>query len=190
VVGLGNPGPEFEGSRHNLGADTVRQLARRHQVRLRPERRLAAAVGECSLDGRRVALAVPTLYMNESGASVRSLVRRFSLASLERLVVIHDELDLPPGRVKIKLGGGTAGHNGLKSVSQHAGGNGFVRVRVGIGKPPGTMAGADYVLRRPPKAERALLEEAVEEAATAVETIVRLGPEAAMNLHNTGGERR
>ncbi len=183
-MGLGNPEAEFGGTRHNLGADAVRALARRHGARLRAERRLRSEVAETAFRGRRVAFAVPTTYMNESGASVAALRRRFGVEDLERLIVVHDELDLPPGRVKVKAGGGAAGHNGLKSLLQYLGGSGFLRVRIGIGKPPSTMAGADYVLRRPPRAERELLDRAVEEAADALEAICDKGVEVAMNRHN------
>ncbi len=102
------------------------------------------------------------------------------------LVVVHDEMDLPPGRVKVKVGGGTAGHNGLRSIQAHLHQTAFVRVRIGIGKPPGRQAGADYVLRKPGKAERAELDVAVEVAADAVEEILTSGAAAAMNRFNTG----
>lgn len=140
---------------------------------------------EARITGRRVALAVPLTYMNLSGESVRLLVRRHGVEDdPRRLVVVHDELDLEPGRVKVKVGGGLAGHNGLKSIKQHLHTDGFVRVRIGVGKPPGRQAGANHVLRRPGKAERAELEVAVEEAADAVELIVAEGPEAAMTRFN------
>lgn len=124
------------------------------------------------------------MYMNESGSAVRGLVRRFGIDDLSRLVVAHDELDLPPGRVKVKLGGGTAGHNGLQSVQAHLRDRGFVRVRIGIGKPPGRMAGADYVLRRPPRAERQQLDGALRRATEAIEAILEHGVDPAMNRFN------
>ncbi len=131
-----------------------------------------------------MALAVPTTYMNESGLAVVALVRRFGIGDLGRLVVVHDELDLPPGRVKVKRGGGTAGNNGLRSIHAHLHDPGYVRVRVGIGKPPGHRSGADHVLRRPGAAERAVLEVAVEVAADAVERILGEGVDAAMTTVN------
>ena len=106
------------------------------------------------MDGKLVALAFPQTFVNLSGESVVRLVRRYGIDDLSRLVVVHDELDLPSGRVKVKEGGGTAGHNGLESVRNHLHSGAFVRVRVGIGKPPGRMEGADYVLRRPSKSEQ------------------------------------
>lgn len=184
-MGLGNPGPDYEGTRHNVGADAVRLLSSRHGTgRLRPEKGQRAVVEELVIGGVRAALAVPTTYMNESGAAVRPLLRRFGVEDAGGLVVVHDELDLPPGRIRVKLGGGLAGHKGLQSVRDHLHTPEFVRVRIGIGKPPGRQAGADYVLRRPPKAERALLDLAAEAAADAVEAIVTEGVEAAMNRWN------
>ena len=193
MVGLGNPGDEFEGTRHNVGADAVALLASRHGGRLRAEKGLHALACEVRVDDRRVLLGVPTTYMNESGLAVAPLVRRAGIDADDpgpdgvstRLVIVHDELDLPPGRVKLKSGGGNAGHNGLKSIEQHLHTNGYLRVRIGIGKPPGRQPGADFVLKRPGKAERELLAVAVEEAADAVEAVLALGVESAMNRVNT-----
>lgn len=185
MVGLSNPGPDYEGTRHNVGAEAVRVLSARHgSGRLRPEKGQAAVLEEVHIDGRRVALAVPSTYMNESGAAVRPLLRRFGVDDLSKLVVVHDELDLPPGRIRVKLGGGLAGHKGLQSIREHLHTGEFVRVRIGIGKPPGRQPGADYVLRRPSKADRALLDDAVVAAAGAVELVVTDGVDAAMNRCN------
>jgi PTH1 family peptidyl-tRNA hydrolase len=126
--------------------------------------------------------------MNESGVAVAPLVRRAGLAGgrgLAGLVVVHDELDLPSGRVKLKVGGGNAGHNGLKSIDNHLHGRDYLRVRIGIGKPPGRQPGADYVLKRPGSAERSELEVAEAVAADAVEAILDDGIEAAMNRFNS-----
>jgi peptidyl-tRNA hydrolase, PTH1 family len=180
VVGLGNPGSEFEGSLHNAGADTVELLARRHGVTLRAEKGVAARLGTVALAGDQVALAIPTTYMNESGAALRGLTKRFGIEDPAAVVVVHDELDLPPGTVKLKAGGGLAGHNGLRSVSAHLHTNDFLRVRIGVGKPPSAQQGAAHVLRRPPKEVRALLAVAVEIAAEAVERIAADGVDAAM----------
>lgn len=141
------------------------------------------------MDGRRVALALPTTYMNDSGVAVRALTRRFGVEDLRTLVVVHDELDLPPGRIKLKLGGGSAGHNGLASLQAHLHARDFVRIRVGIGKPPGTMAGADFVLRRPSRSQRTALDAAVQEAADAVEAVVAEDLESAMNRFNAPPSR-
>jgi PTH1 family peptidyl-tRNA hydrolase len=184
VVGLGNPGPEYAHTRHNAGADVVALLAERHGGRLRlgKERALAA---EVRIDGQRVALAFPQTYMNDSGVSVGLLRRRYGIESVDRIVVVHDELDLPVGRIKLKEGGGLAGHNGLKSIKAHLKDDGFLRVRIGIGKPPGKQEGVDHVLRKPSKAERTELEVTIEEAADAVEAIVVDGMAASMNRHNS-----
>ena len=133
-----------------------------------------------TLAGRRVALAVPTTYMNDSGSSVRSLATRFGIDEPTSIVIVHDELDLPPGTVRLKAGGGLAGHNGLRSVQSHLHSSDFLRVRIGVGKPPSAAQGASHVLRRPPKAVRELLAVSVEVAADAVERIAADGLEAAM----------
>ncbi len=188
MVGLGNPGSEFAGTRHNVGEEAAALLALRHgDAALRPMKGQQASVAEVQVAGKRVAVAVPTTYMNDSGVAVRSLVRRFGLEDLGCLIVVHDELDLPPGRLRVKVGGGTAGHNGLRSLEAHLKSTDFLRVRIGVGKPPSAQGGANYVLRRPPKAERELLEVAVAQAADAVEAIASSGPEAAMNQFNGEG---
>ena len=130
-------------------------------------------------------LAFPQTYMNDSGLAAAALVRRHGIDDLRKVVIVHDELDLPTGRVKLKIGGGTAGHNGLKSIQAHLHDNGFVRVRIGVDKPPGKRQGADHVLRKPSKADKDSLDVAVEVAADAVEAILHDGPEAAMNKYNT-----
>ncbi|MCU1490264.1 MAG: aminoacyl-tRNA hydrolase [Acidimicrobiaceae bacterium] len=168
-----------------MGADAVEALAARTQVTLRADRRSSARLGEAHPAGRLLLLAVPQTYMNESGLAAQALVRRAGISEeLERLVVVHDELDLPVGTVRIKRGGGTAGHNGLRSLQAHLHSLDFLRVRIGIGKPPGRMAGADYVLRRPGKAEREALDVAVQQAADAIEAILAGGADAAMNELN------
>jgi peptidyl-tRNA hydrolase, PTH1 family len=133
-----------------------------------------------TLAGRRVALAVPTTYMNDSGSSVRSLATRFGIDEPSSIVIVHDELDLPPGTVRLKAGGGLAGHNGLRSVQSHLHSSDFLRVRIGVGKPPSASQGASHVLRRPPKAVRELLAASVQTAADAVERIVADGMDTAM----------
>ena len=185
MVGLGNQGSEFGRSRHNLGAEVVALLAGRHDERLRTEKGTHSAVARTRMGEKVVVLAVPDTYMNESGLAVRSLARRFGIDETSRIVIVHDELDLPTGRVKIKSGGGTAGHNGLESVHAHLHDDSYVRVRIGIGKPPGRQAGADYVLHRPGRAEREELDAAEEVAADAVEAIGVSGVSVAMQLFNS-----
>jgi len=185
VIGLGNPGAEFAGTRHNAGADVVRLLADRHGGSLRRGKE-RAEVAEVRIAGQRVALAVPQTYMNLSGESVGMLVRRHGIEDPERIVIVHDELDLPLGRIKVKQGGGLAGHNGLRSIKAHLHTDEFLRVRIGIGKPPGGKEqGADHVLRRPGKGDRTELEITIVEAADAVESIVEAGIAGAMNTYNT-----
>ncbi|MDP9440719.1 MAG: aminoacyl-tRNA hydrolase [Actinomycetota bacterium] len=184
VVGLGNPGPEYAGTRHNVGADVVSLLAARHGGRLRLAKRERALADEVTLGTKRVALAFPQTFMNESGVAVVALVRRHGIDDPTRLVVVHDELDLPPGRVRVKEGGGLAGHNGLRSIKAHLNTDAFLRVRIGIGKPPGRHEGVDHVLKRPSKAEREELAVAVEEAADAVEMIAAEGVARAMTRYN------
>lgn len=172
MVGLANPGPEYEGSRHNVGGDAVRLVAERRHAKLARESRQHAWSATLSTPRGAVTLAVPTTYMNESGAALRPLLRRTSIEDLTRLVVVHDELDLEPGRLQLRLGGGLAGHNGLRSIAATLGTQDFARLRVGIGKPPTKEQGADYVLRRLSGARRAALAEDVERAADAIETLL------------------
>ncbi|MEX2293578.1 MAG: aminoacyl-tRNA hydrolase [Acidimicrobiales bacterium] len=184
VVGLGNPGAEYEGTRHNVGAEVVQLLAARHGAKLRKSKE-RASVDEVMVSGRRLALAIPTTYMNLSGESVAPLARRHGIEDPHNLVIVHDELDLPVGRLKVKLGGGLAGNNGLKSIKAHLHTDDFARVRIGIGKPAGQAEGADHVLKRPGKRDRAELDVVVVEAADAVELILSAGIDAAMHRYNT-----
>lgn len=183
VVGLGNPGAEYEGTRHNVGAEVVTLLAARHGAKLRKGKE-RATVDEVVVGGRRLALAIPMTYMNLSGEAVAPLVRRHGIDDPHKLVIVHDELDLPIGRLKLKLGGGLAGNNGLKSVKAHLHTDDFARVRIGIGKPVGAAQGADHVLKRPGKRDRTELDVVVVEAADAVELILSDGLDVAMQRYN------
>lgn len=183
IVGLGNPGKEYERSRHNVGAEAVDLLARRIGASLKAGRD-RALVAETSLHSKRCVLAFPTTFMNLSGESVSALVRRYGIEEPGQLLVVHDELDLPPGALKVKVGGGLAGHNGLKSITQHLKTQDYVRIRIGVGKPPSKEHGANHVLSRIPKAERELLDVMVERAADAAEAVVAQGADAAMAQFN------
>jgi PTH1 family peptidyl-tRNA hydrolase len=182
VVGLGNPGEEYVKTRHNVGAEVVELLARRHGGKLRRQKE-RSLTDEVNVGGMRMALAIPLTYMNLSGEAVAPLVRRYGVEP-GQLVVVQDEMDFELGRLQVKNGGGLAGHNGLKSIVAHLHTQDFVRVRIGIGKPPGSRQGADHVLRRFSKAERQEIDVVLEEAADAVELILAEGVEVAMNRVN------
>jgi peptidyl-tRNA hydrolase, PTH1 family len=172
IVGLANPGTDYEGSRHNVGGDAVRLVASRRGSQLKLERHQRALSATVLTPNGPVTLAVPTTFMNESGAALPPLLRRTSMDDLSRLVVVHDELDLDPGRVQIKFGGGLAGHNGLRSIAHTLGTQEFARVRIGIGKPVRKEQGADYVLKRPTGKLRESLALDVALAADAIEALL------------------
>ncbi|HTT58644.1 MAG TPA: aminoacyl-tRNA hydrolase [Acidimicrobiales bacterium] len=172
ILGLANPGKDFEGSRHNVGGDAVRLVVQRRGGQLVLERHQRALTATLPTPEGPVTLAVPTVFMNESGSVLAPLMRRTSLESPSHLVVVHDELDLEPGRVQIKFGGGLAGHNGLRSIAQALDSQDFARVRVGIGKPPSKEQGANYVLKRPTGKLKEALRADVALAADAIEALL------------------
>jgi PTH1 family peptidyl-tRNA hydrolase len=182
VVGLGNPGDEYAHTRHNVGADVVDLLAKRHGAKLKKGKERARA-DHVRIGGKLVALAVPLTYMNDSGAAVAPLARRYGVTP-EQVVIVHDELDLPVAALKLKAGGGLAGHNGLRSINNHLHSDEFLRVRIGVGKPVSKEHGVDHVLKRFSKRERSEIDVTVEQAADAVECIVTDGIDAAMNRYN------
>ena len=182
VVGLGNPGDEFSRTRHNVGAEVVELLARRHGGKLRGSKGRARG-DEVRIGDKRVALAIPLTYMNDSGEAVGALARRLGVEP-DRIIIVHDELDLEPAVLRVKIGGGLAGHNGLRSIKQHLHTDEFMRVRIGVGKPPSKERGADHVLSRVSKREREAMDVTIEEAADAVERIVTDGVDSAMNRYN------
>jgi PTH1 family peptidyl-tRNA hydrolase len=183
VVGLGNPGKQYAGSRHNVGEQVVSLLADRHDTKLKSGRD-NALVGEARFGDQRVVLAFPLTYMNESGQAVRALVRRYKIDDPAKIVIVQDELDLPPTLVRVKVGGGLAGHNGLRSVASHLGTQDFVRVRIGVGKPPSKEHGAGHVLSKLSSRQKERYDVAIQEAADAVELIVTQSPDAAMREYN------
>jgi PTH1 family peptidyl-tRNA hydrolase len=183
VVGLGNPGPGYSGNRHNVGFLVVELLAERMSGRFKAHKTRSEIV-EGRLGDVRVVLAKPRSYMNDSGGPVSGLLDFFKVP-LDRLVVVHDELDLPFGGLRLKLGGGDNGHNGLKSVRRSLGSGDFNRVRIGIGRPPGRMDPATFVLRDFSGTERKELDYQVDRAADAVEALVAQGLERAQNTFNT-----
>jgi peptidyl-tRNA hydrolase, PTH1 family len=189
IVGLGNPGKDFARTRHNVGQEVVSELARRRGDTLKSGRD-NALVAESRIGDQRTVLAFPLTFMNDSGQAVQALVRRYGIEDPTHIVIVHDELDLPPTIVRIKAGGGLAGHNGLRSVTQHLKTQDYLRVRIGVGKPPSKEHGANHVLSRLPAKQRELFDVAVQEAADAVEIIVTEGVDAAMrgyNGRNAGG---
>jgi PTH1 family peptidyl-tRNA hydrolase len=192
VVGLGNPGARYSGNRHNVGQMVVAQLAADLGAKLSAHRS-RAQVAEARLapvggrPGARLVLAVPTSYMNESGGQVVAAVRFFKVPP-ERLLVVHDELDLPFGDVALKRGGGEGGHNGLRSISTSLGTRDYGRLRVGIGRPPGRMDPADFVLRDFSGVERKELPFVLSDAVDAVTGVLERGWERTQNEVN--GDRR
>lgn len=183
VVGLGNPGAQYAANRHNLGYRVLDVLARRTGGSFKAHKTRSELL-ESRLADSRCVLAKPRVYMNESGGPVAGLVKFFKVP-LDRLVVVHDELDLEPGTMRIKLGGGDNGHNGLKSVRASLGSGEFYRVRLGVGRPPGRQDPADWVLRDFPASGREDVEVAVERAADAVELLLAEGLVAAQNTYNS-----
>lgn len=187
VVGLGNPGEKYARTRHNVGEEAVRLLAERKGGALKGGRdnALVAETRFAGPDGdERVVLAFPITFMNDSGQAVSALVRRYRIESPEQIIVIQDELDLPPGELKIKAGGGLAGHNGLRSITQHLKSQDYLRVRIGVGKPEHKDVGKGHVLSKVPKAERELLDIRIADAADAAELIIARGVDAAMQRYN------
>ena len=160
VVGLGNPGPKYEGTRHNAGFWFADRLARRLGVDFRPVRRFALDACETGTEAGRVRLVKPTTYMNRSGQAVGAIAEYFRIAPAA-ILVVHDDLDLPPGTVRLKEGGGHGGHNGLRDIVAHLGTRDFARVRLGIGRPTPGRDAIDYVLERPRAEERRLIDDAI-----------------------------
>ncbi len=186
VVGLGNPGPSYAGNRHNVGHLVVDQLAERMSAQFRAHKSGRADVVEGRLDlgGPRVVLAKARSYMNESGGPVSTL-SRFYKVEPDHVVVVHDELDIGFDTLRVKLGGGDNGHNGLRSVRSALGTGDFYRVRVGIGRPPGRQDPASYVLSDYSASERKILPFQVDRAADAVESLVRSGLEQTQSTFNS-----
>jgi len=196
VVGLGNPGPQYAGNRHNVGQMVLDELARRAQASFGSKggvlsRRPQAATAEVRIGtlpggapGPRAVLAKPTTYMNTSGGPVAALARYYDVPP-ERVVMVHDELDIPFGEIKLKLGGGEGGHNGLRDTTKALGTKDYLRVRVGVGRPPGRMDAADFVLRDFAKPELKELPLLLDDAADAVELLVTEGLERAQLKFHT-----
>jgi PTH1 family peptidyl-tRNA hydrolase len=185
IVGLGNPGASYARTKHNVGSELVERLASRVGVDLK-RGRAQMRIGEGVLEGVPVALGVPTTYMNDSGRPIARAVKKEGIRP-EQLVIVQDELDLAPGVVRLKVGGGTAGHNGLRSIEAALRSRDFLRVRIGVGKPPSKEEGAGHVLSKFTPDERKLIEDATQRASDAIRVLVRDGIDAAQNhLHAPG----
>ncbi len=173
VVGLRNPGAEYEGTRHNVGLEVLVVLGQRWDARFkRGPARVRCEVATVRIDGKPVLLASPISYMNESGGPVKAALSYYKLG-LDDLLVLHDDIDLPFGRLRLQEGGGTGGHNGLKSLEKSLGTREFSRLKIGVGRPPGRQDPADFVLKRFSSVERGEVDLQVEDAADVVETWLR-----------------
>lgn len=183
IVGLGNPGAQYAATRHNVGHWLLDQLAADAKVSLGAEKKVLGEVAQASIGGQTVRLLKPSTYMNESGQSVRRMLDFYKLES-EQLLILHDELDLPPGTVRLKRGGGHGGHNGLRDIISHCGSD-FMRLRIGIGHPGDKSMVTSFVLKPPAVAERKLIEESLLPARRAIDILLRDGPEKAMHFLHT-----
>jgi PTH1 family peptidyl-tRNA hydrolase len=182
IVGLGNPGNSYRLTRHNVGFRIVERFAREQGIQFK-KRRAGAQIGEGRVGRRKVVVVKPLTYMNRSGVAVKKLIEELGV-SLEHLVVVHDDLDLACGRIKIKNKGGHGGHKGVQSIIELLGCADFLRVKVGIDKPRAHEEGADYVLAPFTADQSALVKESVEQAAEAIESIIVSGADQAMNTYN------
>lgn len=183
IVGLGNPGREYENTRHNIGFDVIGKLAGQEQISVL-EKKHKAIIGKGMVEGQKCILARPQTFMNLSGESVRELTEYYKVDTTAELIIISDDVSLEPGRIRIRKKGSAGGHNGLKNIIANLGHDTFIRVKMGVGeKPPGWDL-ADYVLGRFLPKERELVDEAVERAADAIRMIIAQGPDKAMNYYN------
>jgi PTH1 family peptidyl-tRNA hydrolase len=182
IVGLGNPGPRYERTRHNAGFLLVGELGAAHGIRLAQERH-GALVGDGRIGARRCLLALPQSFMNLSGEPVRRTLSFFDLDA-DSLVVVHDDLDLPLGRLRLRRGGGAGGHRGIASIIEHLGTADFVRLKIGVGRPPAGVPAEGYVLQEFAGAERDTLRESLARGVAALEIYLARGLDAAMNACN------
>ena len=188
IAGLGNPGPVYAGTRHNIGSMVVAELAAQLSLKLSRHKKAFAAVGEghIGLPGSQhgVVLAIPLCYMNESGGPIKSILDFYDVP-LENLIVVHDELDIDFPAIRLKLGGGDNGHNGLKSIKKSVGSGEYHRTRMGIGRPQGQQDPADFVLSQFSSSDRKVLPELISRGCEALETLVTTGLDLAQNKFNS-----
>ncbi len=183
IVGLGNPGKEYQNTRHNIGFDVIDVIARQENISV-TEKKHKALIGKGIIAGRKVILAKPQTYMNLSGESVRSLLDYYKADETEELLVVSDDISLPPGQLRIRKKGSAGGHNGLKNIIAHLGHDCFQRIKMGVGEKPEGYDLADYVLGRFDGTDRKIMDQAALAAADAVRLILTEGADAAMNLYN------
>ena len=183
IVGLGNPGKQYENTRHNVGFDAVDLLVDEYRVPSSGKQH-KAMYGKGVIAGQKVILAKPLTYMNLSGESVRALVDYYKIDPEEELIVIYDDISLEPGQLRIRIKGSAGGHNGIKNILQHLGHDVFMRVKIGVGEKPKGYDLADYVLGHFSKNEKEIMDEALQETVRAVTTLIKEGPDTAMNQYN------
>lgn len=183
IAGLGNPTKEYEHTRHNVGFDTIDCIADQYGISIN-EKKHRALVGKGMIEGQKVILLKPQTFMNLSGESIRAAVDFYKVDEKEELIVIYDDISLPPGQLRIRKKGSAGGHNGIKNIIAHLGHDTFMRIKVGVGEKPAGYDLADYVLGHFSKEDRAIMDDAFKEAAEAVKMMITDGPDAAMNAFN------
>lgn len=183
IAGLGNPTKEYEHTRHNVGFDTIDCIADQYGISIN-EKKHRALVGKGMIEGQKVILLKPQTFMNLSGESIRAAVDFYKVDEKEELIVIYDDISLPPGQLRIRKKGSAGGHNGIKNIIAHLGHDTFMRIKVGVGEKPAGYDLADYVLGHFSKEDRAIMDGAFKEAAEAVKMMITDGPDAAMNAFN------
>lgn len=182
IIGLGNPGKEYESTRHNMGYRAIDVLSYDENIEIK-KKRFHSLIGQGRISGKKVVLVKPETYMNNSGIAARETAMYFDVPS-QNVIVIYDDIDLPIGAIRIRKSGGAGTHNGMKSVVSHLGTKDFVRIRIGVGAAEGDEDLIDRVIGKVPKAEQQILDEAAHEAASAARDIVSIGVDNAMNRHN------
>ena len=183
IVGLGNPSREYEGTRHNVGFEVIDRLAEKYNISVDAKKH-RAFIGKGMIGGQKVILAKPQTYMNLSGESVRSLLDYYKIDEENELLIIYDDISLEPGQIRIRAKGSAGGHNGIKNIIAHLGGQVFPRIKVGVGEKPSKMDLADYVLSHFAKEEKEQMDEGYDHAVHAVEMILQDEMAAAMNEYN------
>lgn len=183
IVGLGNPGRQYKGTRHNIGFQVIDEIASKHHIDV-TEKKHKALVGKGMIQGEKVILVKPQTFMNLSGESVRSVIDYYKIDEMTELILILDDVSLPPGQLRIRKKGSAGGHNGLKNIILHLNHDVFMRIRIGIGEKPSGYDLADFVLGHFAKEEEELVMQSIKDASEAVEVLLTDGPDKAMNRFN------